>query len=241
MEPSANSREDGSGSAGASGSVLLVEDDPAMAEMVGLTLAAAGLSVESVVGGVDALASARARPPDVVVLDLGLPDIDGVDVCRELRAYSRIQILILTARSSTREIVLGLEAGADDYVTKPFAVPELLARVRAALRRTVALQDQAYVVGDLDIDPEAYVASRDGVALSLSATEFRLLLELVRRRGRVCTREALLRSVWGYEHLGDSRLIDMAVKRLRDRIEPDPSDPTFVITVRGVGYRLDGP
>lgn len=222
------------------GTVLLVEDDAPMAEVVALTLTAAGLTVTTVGLGALALDAVRVESPDLVVLDLGLPDIDGIEVCRALRAQTATQIIVLTARSSTRDVVQGLEAGADDYVTKPFAVPELLARVRSALRRSATHQEERYVAGPLVIDPAAFAAYRDGEQVSLSTTEFRLLLELVRQRGRVCTREALLRSVWGYDHLGDSRLIDMAVKRLRDRIEERPSEPQLVITVRGVGYRFDG-
>ena len=222
------------------GSVLLVEDDPPMAEVVSLTLSAAGLDVEVVGCGRDAIAQVLATSPDVVVLDLGLPDVDGLEVCRELRAKSKsVQIVVLTARSSTRDVVAGLDAGADDYIRKPFVVPELLARVRSALRRSTAAQGERYVAGDLVVDAEAFTASRAGRPLALSNTEFRLLLELARNAGRVCTREELLRSVWGYDHLMDSRLIDMAVKRLRARVEMDPSNPALVITVRGVGYRLD--
>lgn len=224
------------------GSVLLVEDDAAMAEMVALTLTAAGLDVVTVGDGAAALARFDdGSPPDVVILDLGLPDIDGLDVCREVRERSGLPIIVVTARASSRDVVVGLEAGADDYVTKPVAVPELLARVRASLRRTARVSDEIHVVGDLCIDPEAFTVTRAGDPVHLSSTEFRLLLELVRRRGRACTREELLRSVWGYHHLGDSRLIDMAVKRLRDRVESDPSDPVHVVTVRGVGYRLEDP
>jgi len=221
------------------GRVLLVEDDPSMAEVVAMTLTAAGLEVCTCGTGRGALELVRREHPDLVVLDLGLPDVDGLDVCRRLRSTEDLQILMLTARSSTSDIVAGLEAGADDYLGKPFEVPELLARVRAALRRCAANSDERIVRGGLVVDPAAFTVSRDGREVRLSATEFRLLLELVRNRGRACTREELLRTVWGYEHLGDSRLIDMAVKRLRDRIERDPSRPRLVVTVRGVGYRFD--
>ena len=222
------------------GTVLLVEDDEAMAEVIELGLTAAGLHVDAVRVGLAAIEHSSRRPPSVIVLDLGLPDMDGLEVCRRVRARTSTPILVVTARSSSRDVVAGLEAGADDYVTKPFVVPELLARVRAALRRTTQHGDELHQVGDLSIDTGAHLVTRGGEAIHLSSTEYRLLVELARRRGRVCTREALLRSVWGYEYLGDSRLIDMAVKRLRDRVERDPSAPELVVTVRGVGYRLDG-
>ena len=219
--------------------ILVIEDDTGMAEMVDVALSAAGLDVTGVGSGREGLDLACKGSFDAVVLDLTLPDADGLEVCQEMRIDSQLPILILTARSSTRDVVIGLEAGADDYLTKPFAVPELLARVRAALRRSSAADDGIHVVGQLRIDPAAFTVHRGDEPVHLSATEFRLLLELVRRRGKACTRESLLREVWDHDYLGDSRLIDMAVRRLRDRIEDDPSQPRLVVTVRGVGYRLE--
>ena len=220
--------------------VLLVEDDASIREVASMGLRGAGLGVETAADGRDALARFRAEPYDLVVLDIMLPELDGLEVCREIRRSSRVPILMLSARSDTVDIVVGLELGADDYVTKPFEMAELIARIRALLRRTHDPPlDEVLRVGELEIDPAAFRATRDGTDLQLTATEFRLLLELARRPGQVYTREVLLERVWEYEYLGDSRLVDIAVQRLRAKVEADPTAPRLISTVRGVGYRLE--
>ena len=220
--------------------VLLVEDDPSIRETTALGLAAAGLRVTTAADGREALLRFRQVPFDLVVLDLMLPELDGYEVCREIRKSSRVPIVMLSARSDTVDVVVGLELGADDYVTKPFELAELVARVRAALRRSAEdTSDERISLADLEIDPVAFRANKAGRELELTATEFRLLLELARRPGQVFTRELLLERVWNYEYLGDSRLVDVAVQRLRAKVEDDPAHPTLIRTVRGVGYRFE--
>jgi DNA-binding response OmpR family regulator len=220
--------------------VLLVEDDASIRELAATGLGGAGFRVETAGDGRAALAAFDTTSPDVVVLDLMLPELDGYEVCRELRARSQVPIVILSARTDTVDVVVGLELGADDYVTKPFEVAELAARIRAVLRRSApAHEDGVIRVRDVEIDPAAFRVRKGGEEVALTATELRLLLELARRPNQVFTRELLLELVWNYDYLGDSRLVDVAVQRLRAKVEDDPHAPALIQTVRGVGYRLD--
>jgi len=218
--------------------VLLVEDDPSIREVTALGLEGAGFRVTTAADGREGLARFREGSFALVVLDVMLPGLDGLEVCRAIRAESRVPIVMLSARADTVDVVVGLELGADDYVTKPFELPELVARLRAALRRAAAPDEPVLRVGDLEIEPGAFTVRRGGEEIALTATEFRLLLELARRPRQVFTRELLLQRVWGYDFLGDSRLVDVAVQRLRGKIEDDPREPRIVVTVRGGGYRL---
>jgi DNA-binding response OmpR family regulator len=220
--------------------VLLVEDDPSIREVASLGLEQAGFRVTAAPDGREGLIRFRQDRFDVVVLDVMLPFLDGFEVCREIRRDSQAPIVMLSARSELHDIVVGLELGADDYVTKPFELPELVARIKAVLRRSTSVKgDAPVVVRELEIDPAGFRVTRRGEDIPLTATEFRLLLELARRPGQVFTRELLLELVWNYDYLGDSRLVDAAVQRLRSKVEDDPREPTLIRTIRGVGYRLD--
>jgi two-component system response regulator MtrA len=219
--------------------VLLVEDDASIREITTLALEGAGFRVTSAADGREGLLRFRNGTWDVVVLDVMLPGLDGYEVCRQIRGESPVPIVMLSAKTDTVDIVVGLELGADDYVTKPFEAAELVARLRAALRRAQAPADPVLSFGDLEIDAAAYRVRRRGEDVALTATEFKLLLELARRPGQVFTRELLLQLVWNYDFLGDSRLVDVAVQRLRSKIEDDPKMPRHIHTVRGVGYRFE--
>jgi DNA-binding response OmpR family regulator len=219
--------------------VLLVEDDPSIREVTTLALEAAGFRVVAARDGREGLTQYRSGHFDVVVLDVMLPELDGYEVCRQIRRESSVPIVMLSAKSDTVDVVVGLEVGADDYVTKPFEAAELVARLRAVLRRAQAPTEATIVAGDLEIDAAGYRVRRGGEEVSLTATEFRLLLELAQRPGQVFTRELLLQLVWNYDFLGDSRLVDVAVQRLRSKIEADPKEPRHIHTVRGVGYRFE--
>ena len=219
--------------------VLLVEDDASIREIATLGLEQAGFRVTASGDGREGLIQFRQGTFDLVVLDVMLPSLDGFEVCREIRKQSQTPIVMLTARSDLHDVVVGLELGADDYVTKPFELPELVARMKAVLRRSAAEPgDHVIAVDGLEIDPAGFTVTREGRELALTATEFRLLLELARRPKQVFTRELLLELVWNYDYLGDSRLVDVAVQRLRGKIEDDPAQPKLIQTVRGVGYRF---
>jgi two-component system response regulator MtrA len=220
--------------------VLLVEDDPSIREIATLGLEQAGFRVTASGDGREGLMQFRQSPFDLVVLDVMLPSLDGFEVCREIRKESQTPIVMLTARSDLHDVVVGLELGADDYVTKPFELPELVARMKAVLRRSTAEPgDRVIAVDGLEIDPAGFTVKRGDQEIALTATEFKLLLELARRPKQVFTRELLLDLVWNYDYLGDSRLVDAAVQRLRAKIEDDPKQPKLIRTVRGVGYRFD--
>jgi len=220
--------------------VLVVEDDASIREIAALGLSRAGFRVTAIADGRQGLAQFRQAPFDLVILDVMLPSLDGFEICREIRRESRVPIVMLTARADTTDVVVGLELGADDYVTKPFEMPELVARVRAVLRRSASEPPQPVLtVHDLEVDPAGFSVVKAGQPVQLTATEFKLLPEMARRPGQVFSRELLLQQVWGYDYLGDSRLVDVAVQRLRSKIEADPSRPAIVTTVRGVGYRME--
>jgi len=222
--------------------ILLVEDDPSVREAVTMALEGDGHRVTTAATGDEAVERWRQHRPDLILLDVMLPGRDGFDVCRAIRPHDQVPIIMLTARSDPIDVVVGLESGADDYVTKPFETRVLLARVKAVLRRQERPPEEPVLrFGDLVIDPGGMAVTLRGVDLRLTPTELRLLLELARRPGQVFTRALLLERVWDYSYLGDSRLVDVCVQRLRGKVEDDPARPALVQTVRGVGYKLVPP
>ena len=222
---------------GVRGRVLVVDDDMALAEMLGIVLRSEGFEPVFCADGGRAMAAFREARPDLVLLDLMLPGMDGIDVCRAIRAESGVPIVMLTAKTDTVDVVVGLESGADDYVMKPFKPKELIARVRARLRRRDEQGQEQLGVGDLVIDVAGHVVRRGERQLTLTPLEFDLLVALARKPWQVFSREVLLREVWGYQHSADTRLVNVHVQRLRSKIERDPEHPEIVVTVRGVGYK----
>jgi DNA-binding response OmpR family regulator len=205
-----------------------------------LALEDEGYSVDDVASGEEGVARFTEQPAELVLIDLMLPGIDGFEACRTLRRQSTVPVIMVTARSDTHDVVAGLEAGADDYVTKPFVAKELAARIRALLRRARPVDNgpDALTFGDVELIPDAGVVRRAGVEVHCTRTEFRLLCELAENPGKVLSREQLLERVWGYDYFGDGRLVDVHVRRLRTKVEPDPANPQFILTVRGMGYKL---
>ncbi|GAA1509196.1 MtrAB system response regulator MtrA [Nocardioides humi] len=219
------------------GRVLVVDDDAPLAEMLGIVLGQEGFESRVCPRGDQALAAFRDYRPDLVLLDLMLPGRDGIDVCKEIRAESGVPIVMLTAKGDTVDVVVGLESGADDYVVKPFKPKELVARIRARVRRTESVPQETLTIRDVEIDVAGHAVTRGGEEVSLTPLEFDLLLCLARKPGQVFTRQVLLEEVWGYQHAADTRLVNVHVQRLRSKVEHDPEHPEIVLTVRGVGYK----
>jgi len=225
-------------------SILLVEDEPTMLEALRFNLLREGYEVLAAADGRTALALARARRPGLIVLDLMLPDLDGLEVCRILRQEMTTPILMLTAKDGEVDKVLGLELGADDYMTKPYGLRELLARMKALLRRAEmraeAPPEREFRFGEVRVSPGQHKVFRDDVEIALSPKEYDVLTLLLVNNGHVLTREILLEKVWGYDYPGDTRTVDVHVHWLREKIEPEPGRPRYIKTVRGVGYRFEG-
>jgi two-component system response regulator MtrA len=220
---------------------MVVDDDQDLAEMLGIVLTSSGFDVDLVNRGDEALEVFRNNPPDLVLLDVMLPGIDGIEVCRLIRKESMVPIVMLSAKGETQDIVRGLEAGADDYMQKPFRdKAELIARIRTRLRRTNADVTGLLTIGDIIIDVTAHEVRRGATLIQLTRLEFDLLVALAKDPGRVFTRDALLSEVWGYRQTTDTRLVNVHVQRLRSKIEHDAEHPEIIMTVRGVGYKAGG-
>ncbi len=217
--------------------ILIVDDDPSIGEVLGIFLRAEGYDTRVALNGTDALAVFDEYQPHLVLLDLNLPGMDGIAVCRSIREYSGTPIIMVTARTDTQDIVHGLEAGADDYVEKPFNEKILSARIRACMRRPLPTSSSSLAVGDIVIDLRGHTVTRGGQPISLTPLEFELLHTLASRPSEVFSREMLLEKVWGYQYKADTRLVNVHVQRLRSKIELNVDEPKIVLTVRGVGYR----
>jgi two-component system response regulator RegX3 len=221
----------------------VVEDEPSLVESISFALEMEGFDVISAVTGRDGIEQARIGNPSVILLDVMLPESSGLDVCRQIRASSDVPIIMLTARDSEADKVAGLELGADDYVTKPFSMRELMARVRAQIRRssrtgTFAVNNEVVRGAGIEIDVDAHDVRVEGRAVELRPKEFDLLESLMRRKNRLATREALIDEVWGPSYFGDTKTLDVHIKRIRQKIEDDPAHPSRIVTVRGLGYKF---
>lgn len=228
--------------------IIVVDDEKPIADILHFNLTKDGYEVYCAYDGNEALALVEEIQPDLIILDIMLPEKDGMEVCKEVRKKYDMPIIMLTAKDSEIDKVLGLELGADDYVTKPFSTREMLARVKANLRRHQVVssanqenETKEITIGSLVIHPDAYIVSKRGEAIELTHREFELLYYLAQHPGQVMTREHLLQTVWGYDYFGDVRTVDVTVRRLREKIEDNPSHPTWIITRRGVGYYLQNP
>ena len=222
------------------GKILVIDDDASLAEMLQIVLRQEGFDTAWCSRGDQALTAFHVEKPDLVLLDLMLPGRGGVEICRDIRAESGVPIVMLTAKSDTNDVVKGLEAGADDYVPKPFAPRELVARVRTRLRRLTSSEVETLTIGDLTIAVESHQVRKGDQIINVTPLEFDLLLALARQPKHVFTREQLLKQVWGYQNPADTRLVNVHIQRLRAKIERDPDNPEIVVTVRGVGYRASG-
>ncbi len=219
--------------------ILLVEDDERIRASLRLALEDEGYEIDEAASGETALERTSEQAADVVLIDVMLPGMDGFECCRQIRRASTVPVIMVTARADTHDVVAGLEAGADDYVTKPFVTKELAARIRALLRRARPADEPSLLqFGDIELRPDEGIVRRAGKEIHCTRTEFRLLCELAANPGKVLSREQLLDRVWGYDYFGDGRLVDVHVRRLRTKVEPDPANPRQILTVRGLGYKL---
>ena len=217
--------------------IMVVDDDQDLAEMLGIVLTGEGYEVNLVNRGDEVIAAFESQTPDLILLDIMLPGIDGVQVCKLIREKSMVPIVMLTAKGETQDVVAGLEAGADDYMVKPFNPAELVARLKVRLRRSGAVSNSGLKIGNIEIDQVSHTILRNGLSVPLTRLEFDLIVALAKEPGRVFTREALLSEVWGYRPATDTRLVNVHIQRLRAKVEEDPEDPKIILTVRGVGYK----
>jgi two-component system response regulator MtrA len=217
--------------------IMVVDDDQDLAEMLGIVLNGSGFEVDLVNAGDQVMTIFNAHQPDLVLLDVMLPGLSGIEVCKLIREKSMVPIVMLTAKGDSHDVVSGLEAGADDYMVKPFNPSELVARIKVRLRRSVVESSTTLRIGDIVIDQVAHTIIRNGKTIPLTRLEFDLLVALAKEPGRVFTRDALLSEVWGYQHADDTRLVNVHVQRLRAKVEEDVDNPQVVLTVRGIGYK----